>query len=159
MMNRFLLRYCAILALAGCYSFTGSSLPSHVRTVTVPLCENQTLKPGIAEALHQSLNTELIKGNLLRVVDRNGDSELNVRITHYANNPHTYDVNADVKEYQVEIAAEINFTDVKKYKTIYQGEFRGIGVYRFGSESEKQGEERALNDLSNAIISNTVSGW
>ncbi|MFH1761328.1 MAG: LPS assembly lipoprotein LptE [bacterium] len=147
------------LVIAGCYSFSGSSLPAHIKSVCIPLCQNETLKPGIAEAIHESVSNEFIRTNLLRVVDKNGDSELNITVSEYKNEPYTFDINANVQQYKVDIVIETSFINVKNYKPIYQGKLHGIGIYDLASESEETGLQKAIKDITDAVVNNTVSGW
>ena len=44
-----------LLALCGCYSFTASTLPSHIRTVQIHEVDNKTLDPVLANTLRDSV--------------------------------------------------------------------------------------------------------
>ncbi|UCE05762.1 MAG: hypothetical protein JSW07_19560, partial [bacterium] len=49
-----------LLALFHCgyYSFSGSSLPSHIRTIAVPMFENRTTEFGVREDITDALINE-----------------------------------------------------------------------------------------------------
>ena len=47
----------------------------------------------------------------------------------------------------------------KKGKPLYSGTVEGEGVYAFGSEQETQGRSRAVEDVVQQVIENSVQGW
>jgi len=64
--------------LAGCgfYSLAGS-IPSHIKSIAIPLLDNQTAEYGITEDITDNLLEKFTEANILRVVDEdNADSIL-----------------------------------------------------------------------------------
>ena len=64
--------------LAGCgfYSLAGS-IPSHIKSIAIPLLDNQTAEYGITEGITDNLLEKFTEANILRVVDEdNADSIL-----------------------------------------------------------------------------------
>ena len=99
----------------GCYTFSGSTLPAHLKTVDIPLFANQSLQPDIAEAITQSLSTQIVAGNLLKVVQGAGDATISGTVTAYANVPYTFSAaetrQVNVQQYVVRITVSVEFTD------------------------------------------------
>ncbi|HLP40952.1 MAG TPA: hypothetical protein VK465_05555, partial [Fibrobacteria bacterium] len=44
-----------LAVLSGCYSFSGSTLPAHLRTIHIPQAQNRTLKPELADRVTRGL--------------------------------------------------------------------------------------------------------
>ena len=54
--------------LVGCgYSFSGSSLPSHIKSVAIPVLENQSLDYQVADEVTQALVDRFISDNRLKI--------------------------------------------------------------------------------------------
>ena len=52
----------ASLLLAGCYSFTATTLPPHIRTVVIEEVDNRTLDPVLANRLRDAIGRALAAG-------------------------------------------------------------------------------------------------
>lgn len=163
LVGRVLLFLTSCLCGCGIYTFSGSSLPGYLKTADVPLFVNESLRAGVAEEVTQEVNTRVGSSGLLRVVASGGDATISGRVLSYANQPYTYDTKAprqaDVSEYAVRIAAEVVFSDNKKGKPIYKGTIVGEGIYDFKTETEDIGRAKAVKDLSEQIVQNSVQGW
>jgi hypothetical protein len=154
----------ALLSITGCiYSFSGSTLPSHLKTVEIPLFSNQSLEPNVADDITQELSKDLLSNNLLKVVQRNGDAEITGTITSYVNTPYTFGASdtrqVNVTQYVVRITAAIDFMDKKKDESIYKGTVTGEGIYDMQNESEQTGKTKAIKELVQRIMQNSVQGW
>ena len=150
----------ALLCISCCrYSFKGSTLPPGVRTVSLPLFINQTLEAGLEDEVRQSLQQAIITDNTLKLVENESDAELAVEISQYGNRPKDYDQAGSVKTYQVIIGVKVLFRNLKEDQVIYQGNLSGTGTYDHQLETEDAGKERALKQLNEAILNNTLSGW
>ena len=154
------------LALLFCnciYTLSGSSLPSHLKTVEVPLFANQSLEPNIADEITQKISQEIVSGNLLKVVESNGNAVLSGTVTSYTNEPYTYGASAtrqvDVQQYIVRIVADIEFLDIKKDEPIYKGEVTGEGIYDLSKQTEQDGKQAAIKEMVQRIMANSVQGW
>jgi len=152
-----------LLAGCGIYTFSGSTLPSHLKTVDIPLFKNQSLQPGVAEQITADLNQKVQQTNLLKPVSQNSDATILGKVVSYENRPYTYGTksfrNVDVSSYSVKISVEIEFLDNKKDKTIYKGIITEEGIYDFKTESEEAGKKRAVERILDQILQNSVQSW
>jgi hypothetical protein len=152
-------------AAAGCafYSFSGSTLPGHLKTVEVPLFLNESLQPGVAEELTEKLSQKLVQADLLDIVSSKGDAVITGKVRTYENNPYTYGSSGyrevDVSEYAVKISVQVEFIDNKKEEPLYEGVLWGTGVYAYGTETEQAGRQKAIADIVEQIIQNSVQSW
>jgi hypothetical protein len=153
-----------LLPLCGCiYTLSGSSLPSHLKTVEVTLFANQSLEPNVADEITLALNNEVVSGNLLKVVQRDGDAVITGAVTSYSNTPYTYGAadtrQVSVQQYVVRISAQVEFIDKKKDGTIYKGTVTGEGIYNLQSQREQDAKQAAIKELVQRIMQNSVQGW
>jgi len=154
-----------VMCLFGCgvYSFSGSSLPSHLKTVTLPLVGNQSMDPDVADELTRELNRQILADNLLRIVSDEGDATISGTVISYTHEPFTFDASAarqvDVQEYIVKVRAEIEFYDNVKDAALFKETLEGQGKYDFTKEVESDGRKRAVLDLVQRILQNSLQGW
>lgn len=145
------------------YTLSGSSLPSHLKTVEVPLFANQSLEPNIAEEITAKLSQEIVSGNLLKVVESNGSAVLSGTVTEYKNEPYTFGASAtrqvDVQQYVVRITTDVEFLDVKKDEPIYKGQVTGEGIYDLSKQTEQDGKNAAIKQIVERVMANSVQGW
>ena len=143
------------------YSFSGSTLPSHIKSVAVPLFTNQTTEYGIADKLTESLINALVRDNTLKVVpEGRADSVLRGSVVDYKREAYTYDENENVKEYIVRVYVTASFEDLRKKKELWREErLEGWGTYLAQGESEAHAQERAIAKLSDDLLNKIVAGW
>jgi hypothetical protein len=165
-MNRNALAACiALLCTAGCgvYTFSGSTLPGHLKTVDIPLFVNQSLQPEVAERITEELTKAVLSANLLRIVSADGDATIAGTVRRYENEEYTFDIkqarSADVEEYVVRIVIDVAFVDNKKDEALYKGVITAEGIYSAATESEEDGQRRAVQDAVERILQNSVQSW
>jgi hypothetical protein len=165
MIRRF---FCAALcacALAGCavYTFSGSTLPGHLKTINVPLFANQSLQPEIADEITAALTSRVLSDNLLKIVSGTGDATITGTIRSYENQEYFYDVQhvrtATITDYIVRIVVDVDFTDNKKNASLYKGTITGQGTYKYATEKEADGRSKAEKDIVDQIMQNSVQSW
>jgi len=153
------------LIVAGCgiYSFSGSSLPSHLKTVTIPLINNQSMEPDVADEITKELNRQILADNLLRIVSQDGDATISGTVVSYTHEPFTFGAaetrQVDVQEYIVKIRADIEFYDNVKDEALFKETLEGQGKYDFTKETEEDGRKRAVLDLVQRILQSSLQGW
>jgi hypothetical protein len=154
--------FCLIVSVTGCgvYSFSGSGL-SGIKTIAVPLFDNQTDQYGIREDLTTDIANRFVQDNTLKVVNEKiADSILRGTIIKYTREAYTYDENENVKEYIVRIWVNASFEEKKNNKVIWKEDnVQGWGIYSAQDETEDMGRQRALNKLAEDIVNKTVKGW
>ena len=152
-----------VLTGCGIYTFSGSTLPGHLKSVDLPLFGNTSLMPGVADDITAELNRSVLGTNLLRVVPSGGDATLSGTVVAYENREYTYDVEkartAVITEYMVRISADVEFFDNRKNEALYKGRVAGQGIYDFAAETEETGRARAVTDLVEQILQNSVQSW
>ncbi len=154
---------CCVWLGCGVYTFSGSTLPGHLKTVDIPLFLNQSLQPGVAEELTAELNKKVQESNLLKPVSQNSDATFNGKVLSYKNHPYTYGTESlrevDVSSYSVTISVEVEFYDNKKDKVLYKGIITEEGIYDFNTETEEDGKRKAIDKIIDRIMQNSVQSW
>ncbi len=151
--------------IAGCgvYTFSGSTLPSHLKTVEIPLLENRSMEPDIADEITQELNRQILANNLLRVVADEGDATISGSITSYLHEPYTFGAastrQVSVDQYIVKIIVDVNFVDNVKEQPLFKGSITGEGIYDFQKENEDIGRSRAIKDIVQRILQSSLQSW
>ena len=151
-----------LLSLTGScirYSFSGSTLPAHLKSVEIPLVENLSPRVGLEEKLRESVYGAFTALNVLRVTESGGDAALNMKILSYDNVPDEYDAAGNVKTYKAVVTVDVSFRDQKENEILFEDKVVGTAVYDHRVEREEAGMERAVKRVSEIILNNTVSGW
>jgi hypothetical protein len=165
MKQMLLITLASCLFTGGCsvYTFSGSSLPSHLKTVDIPLFENQSMEPDIAEEVTRELNKQILADNLLRVVAIDGDATVRGTISSYLHEPYTFGASSTrqvaVDQYIVKIIAQIDFTDNIKDVPLFKGSITGEGIYDFQKETEDTGRAKAIKDIVQRILQSSLQSW
>lgn len=158
----------AIALLAGgCYSFTGSSVPAHIKSIAVTMFEDQSGfgEAGVREKFSRKL-VELFAGdNNLEIGDKtNADSILEGAITAIRDEPAVITTSAKAGETttsrRITITVHAVYTDMKLRKKVWERDFSQMGEYAVGtSNARTSAVEIAINKISEDILIETVSGW
>lgn len=146
--------------LGGCYSFSGTTLPPHLRTIHILPVVNRTLESSLADRVTQGLADGFSKRSNLRRVNDDGDAELLCVLTDYSHRPQSTS-GEKVTSYRVDILASIRFVDRVKGDTLYKDDrVPGFGQYFIDrGENEATGQAQAIESLVKVVLDNTVSGW
>ncbi len=115
----------------GCiyYSMAGS-IPPHIKSIAIPLVENQTAEFGMSEAVTDNMVNEFTEENILRLVSEDqADSILRGKIVSVKDAPYTYTKQEAVTEYRFTITMDLEWFDVKEDKVLLKKQYSGFGAY------------------------------
>jgi hypothetical protein len=150
----------AAFFLAGCYSFSGSTLPSHLRTIQIHPVENRTLEAALPDRVTQGLRDGFRSRTNLRQVNQNGNSELFGTLLQYSHTPQST-AGSSVTTWRVDLLVKVLFVDRVRGDTLYNNsQVPGYGAYTPDKgETEETGRTRAIQNLVQAIVDNTALAW
>ena len=150
----------------GYYSFSGSSLPSHIRTVAVPMFENKTSEFGVREDITDAVINRFTQDNSLKVTDRrSADSMVSGTIVNIREQAGAYNTDEKVSEIRVYVSVQAKFEDLKKHKIIWEESITQWGTYNPNLPPGDEGSTRqdgineAVEKIVADIFNKTVSGW
>lgn len=149
--------------LSGCYSFTASTLPSHIKTVQIHEVDNKTLDPVLGNTLRDGL-VELFQKNAgsVRLVNQDANADFELTLLSYTNKPENYNSSDQVETYRVTMKVNVRFYDNVKERMIYEGKnLSADGVYDVMSNEteDRHGQARAIEKLQDLIITNALAKW
>jgi hypothetical protein len=160
-----LFTFCSLLPLAGCsVSFKGGSVPAHLKTIAIPIVEDQSGfgDATLASTFTQQLTARFVSDNSLRLTDKNSaDSELDGVILQVSDTPSILQGVETVTARRITIQVHVTFQDSKLRKKIWDKTFSDWGDYASGSTLTKRedGIQIALQKLEDDILNETVAGW
>ncbi len=153
----------AVLFMGCSYSFTGSSVPSHLKTIAIPLFDDQSGsgEPNLREKLTTALIDQFRQDNSLTIADRtNSDSVLEGVIVSMPDQPQTVVAGETVSTRRITITVKATYTDMKLRKKVFDKQFSEWGDYPSGDLTQRQNAiGSAIDKLAQDILLDTVSGW
>jgi hypothetical protein len=162
---------CCLLALIlaaahpGCsYSFTGSSVPPHLKTVHIPLFDDRTSsgEPSVREDFTNRLIERFRQDNSLEVTDQAGaDCELEGTIASFTDAPTVVTAGETVQKARITIGVRAAFNDRKLKKAVFDKTFTSWGEYDIGADpaARRAAVSAAIEKLTEDILLEAVSGW
>ena len=151
------------VCVQGCaYSFSGSSVPKHLKTIAIPLFEDQSGfgEPGLKENFTQSLISLFVNDNSLEVADRNtADCILNGSIVSVQDAPSVISPGEQVSKRRITVNVHVVFQDLKLRKKVWEKDFSNWGEYSLGTETRSVALTQAVGKVTEDILIETVSGW
>lgn len=151
-----------ILLLPGCgYRLVGSAgaLPSHLRTIAIPVFKNTSSEPQIHRDLSTAVRDAFITDGRLKVVNRRPDLLLKGTLYSYDLRAIAFDKRDVATEYWVKLGVDIVVTDKvkdrvylkKKYKTRW--DYKASENVVTAEAARKEALEEAYDDLSRKLVS------
>ncbi len=155
-----------VISFEGCgvYSFTGASVPEHIKTISIPIADDRSGagEPNLRETLTQTLIQKFIDDNTLRVSERNNaNAVLECTITGFSDAPSIVSAGENVTSRRITISVLVTYRDLVQKKNIFEKTFTNYGDYDpQGSITDRTNAVTAAVDkISDDILLDTVSGW
>jgi outer membrane lipopolysaccharide assembly protein LptE/RlpB len=165
-----------LLSLAGCgYSLSGrgSSVPTTIKTIGVPLFENATPVFDLEQALTEKVRLELISRGKFRVMPdaTTTDAVLTGQITNVTITPTAYNQNQQASRYAFTMVVKVEFRDVKANRVLYENSalnFREEYEVTTGSNlinvtdflgQNGDAKERMVNDFARTVVSSILEAF
>jgi len=151
----------ALMCGCGTYSFSGA-VPGDIKSIAIPLFENQTAEFGIQETITDALVAGFQREGILKIVDEaRADAILHGIILRIDDTPYTYSTDERVSEYQFRISCEIALENTRTSEDLWKQTFTAWGNYAYsGSLADRQiGIDAAVRKLTEDILNRIVSNW
>jgi hypothetical protein len=151
--------------IQGCaYSFTGASVPPHLKTITIPLVDDRSGfgEAGLRENFTRELTDQFINDNSIRVADRStADAMLSGSIVSVTDAPSMVQGGEQVSQRRITMSVKFVFEDMKLRRKIWEKSFSNWGDYESGGgpSQRETGVKEAIRKLSEDVLLETVSGW
>lgn len=104
-----------IVHSCGIYSFTGTSIQSDVKTITINYFEYQALKvnPSLSNQITEALQEKFIKLTKLELVDMDGDLEITGAVSGYDVKATAVTANEQAAQNRLTVNVKVSFTNRK----------------------------------------------
>ena len=155
---------CCSLLVAGCYSFSGASVPPHLKTIAIPILDDQS---GFGDpTLRDLFTTELVQrfrsDNTLELSEAtNADAVLKGTISSVREAAAVVAPGEQVTQRRLTVVVHVKFQDLKLRKTVWEKDFSNWGDFPSGGGTTQrtEGLKEAVRKLTEDILNETVSGW
>lgn len=139
---------------------TGSSLPSHLKTLSIPVFSNSSSEPGIHGELTSNIINSFITDGRVKVVHKgNSDMVLKGNLYYYALKPVSFSSSDFVSDYIVELGVEVEVIDKVNDKPYLKNKFKTKWDYKATSDiidtelARFTALEEAYKELGNRLVS------
>jgi len=133
---------------------------SDISTVAVERFTNTTPEFGLADRMTDDVIDALIAdGNLNVVSIENADAVLTGELVRYERKPYEYTENDVVTTYSVVMDFNIVLKKADSDTEIWKERISQTGTYLVDSETEEDGQQKAIGFLVEAIINKTTKSW
>lgn len=156
----------AVFCLAGCVGYRlGSTLPSDIKKVYVPVFANKSGEPLIENQATAATIAELQTDGTLQVVNaENADVVLDCTLTSISLNPLRYDRSDPTKanEYRMTLAASCVLKRVRTGEIVTETSAIGEATFPFVgnlTSAKQSAMPRAAEDLAKRIVEKVVEAW
>lgn len=158
-----ILAFSLIVIINSCayYSFKGA-LPSHLKTIAIPLLNNRTPEATIHENLTNKLIDAFLEDNTLGIVD---ETQANLILTGSVNavrvQASIVKAGETVSETKLTVQVKIKVEDVVTNKVLIDKNFEDSGLMdaTAGFEERNAAIDEALVQLTDKILNATLGGW
>jgi len=156
-LSKFLFIFCIalLIQLAGCYSFTGSSVPEHLKTLQIAAVSDNSGygNPAYKDKLSLLLFDKFRNDNSFQLVERNGNARLKVVIASIRDETAVVSPGELEKERKMTISCNVEYYDAVKKKMIWKKSFSNYGIYNINNPVEGRNTAvlTALDKISDDI--------
>lgn len=149
----------ALLLLAGCYSFKGS-LPPHLKSVAIPLMENETAEIGLAEEIGQLVIERFLSDGLLKVSSLEAaDAVLHLTLKRIVESAADFDQGETVTRVKVTVSVAGRFEDLVEDRERWAKTFQEWGDFDPDTETRDDAIDEAVEKIVQSINAQLLSEW
>jgi hypothetical protein len=152
----------------GVYSFTGASIPAHIRTVAIPLAEDNSLNTlsALDEQFTEMLLRRFVQQTRLTLQpdEAQADAVLTVRIDRYTNVPTSVSGEERATLNRVSVNIAVVYRDMRNDQDILNRSFSAFEEYdpndpERGLTGEQDAATAALEKVADDIFTAATSNW
>lgn len=166
-MKRYLFLLLCIMFVSGCYYTFTPNLPVGIKSISVPIFENNTLRYGLETTITSKVVDAFIKDGNLGVKDAaKADSILHGRILNYQLDASSYTSGEVVQSYRITMTVAVSFEDRVSGEILWQEDSLTKSVTYYivqtsqgPAETEAHAAARLMDDISEEIVRRTIEGW
>jgi len=153
-----------VLSLQDCvkYSFKGA-LPSYLKTIYIPLFEDQTAWPGLQEEITNKVVDAFIQDNTLKLVnsEENADLILKGKVVSIDEERAAITQQEVVKEIKLWVNVQVECINTHTNKPLWKSRVRNFGIISGAGNLDERNAaiSEAVNEIVLDILNNTIAAW
>ena len=161
----FILLLSGTLIISCSYSFTGASVPEHLKSISIPISKDQSGsgEPALSDNFTNELITKFEDDNTLSVADKvNANAILECTILALSDAPAIVSSGEDVTSRRITIRVKVVYKDFVERKTVFDRSFSNFGDYVNQGDIQTvrtQAINTALDKITEDILLAVVSNW
>ena len=157
----------AAIVGSGCaYTATGV-LPSHLKTVAIPVFANNTVEFRLADDVTDAITNAFIADRRLRIGrERDSDAVLRGTVLVYKNQVYGFTTQERATQYEILLVVQVEFRDQVKNRVIWKEDqlavrttYNVVAVGGTPAQTETDGRAAVVQKLAEQIVNRTVQGW
>lgn len=160
-MRRFLIIFTSLIVVSCYYSFKGS-LPSHLKSIAIPIFVDKSGYPGIQNKVTDAITESFLNDNTLSLVNESvADVILKGTIESVDQKVASVTAGETVAEYQMYVSVKVVCEDVNKSKKMYEKVFRQYGsmANTAGQAEKDEAIDDAIALITEDVLNSTLGGW
>jgi len=147
----------------GCYSFTGGSIPAHLKTLQIqPITDNSNFgNPEYKIDLETELTNIFIKDNSFKLAEDIGDAKLSVSISSIIETTNAVNPGELESEKRITLTCSVEYYDNLNKKQIWKKNFSSYGLFDVNQVFTARNEtiQIIIKQIAEDILLAVVSGW
>lgn len=157
----------ALISLSSCgiYNFTGGSIPPEMKTVSVPVIENdaQIVVPYLSTQLTEALKQRIRNQSSLSMVRTEGDANFEGRITDYSITPSAIQGNNRAGLNRLTVTVMVKYSNSVRPKDSFEQSFSVSKEFSSASQSIQAQEPTLIREittqLTEDIFNRAFANW
>ncbi len=147
------------------YSFTGASVPAHIKSIAVPIFQDQSGsgESDLSDMFTKQAIQKFIDDNTLQVTDRvNADAILEGTILSLSDAPTVVSAGENVTTRRITLTVRATYRDMVKKRIIFEKNFSNYGDYPVGGDItsvRKKAIANAVDKIAEDLLLAVVSNW
>lgn len=168
-LNNFMKKIFAIILvsfLISCsYSFTGSSVPPHIKTIYIAVFQDRTNSGefNLGDRVTKQLIQKFIDDNTLTVTNlNNANAIINGTITSLTDAPSAISGKEQVSSRRITMNIQVVYKDVVKKQTVFDKSFSDYTEYIVSGDitsARKKAIDDTITKITENILLGVVSNW
>ena len=161
----FILFALAVFVIGCSYSFTGSSVPPHLKTIAIATVQDRSGsgEPQLSDYFTNQLNQRFINDNSLEVTNKaKADAFLDCTIIGLEDTPAIVSSGDQQQTRRITIRAKVIYKDLVKRKTVFNKTFSNSSDYQVTggiTQAREQAIQETVDILTEDILLGVVSNW
>jgi len=159
-----LLAVVGAVGLSACGYTVRGTLPSHIKTISVPIFANRTQQPGVEGFITRAIVEAFSTNGRLRLAPSDkADAILEGEITQYSVAAIAFDQSANISVYRLVVSLNLKLRDVREKKLLFaednvreQADFRVEGAVSATISREQDALSAAAVEIGRSVVSLTV---